>query len=231
MTEAGHPATVQERRRDYHDRIAGLRSMSVAIVAEAAGRVQAAVALLREGAQGTSAPGPGDQAVAIAGVAEVDAEVLALLALQAPVARDLRVILSSRDIAHLGELCIGLAQVLQTSASRPGNALADTMQETLRQIGGQGADLLRRANGAWVTLDGEQAHHVIQAAGGTRQLLQTFFAELASLTYVPVDAAMDLGRTIRALERLTDHAVEIADRVIFAATGAVSGSALDALSN
>jgi phosphate uptake regulator len=55
-------------------------------------------------------------------------------------------------------------------------------------------------------------------------------AELRSMAQaIVVDAAVALSRTVRAYERLTDHAVEIADRVLFAVNGSPPGLSLDAL--
>ena len=60
---------------------------------------------------------------------------------------------------------------------------------------------------------------VIDASEPARVLQRRFLAELLRLENVPVEAAVDLGMAARAYERLTDHAVEIAGRVVFAATG------------
>ena len=53
------------------------------------------------------------------------------------------------------------------------------------------------------------------ASAESRQLQRTFLAELLELRSIPVNAAVDLGMIARVYERLTDHAVEIASRVMF----------------
>ena len=56
-------------------------------------------------------------------------------------------------------------------------------------------------------------------------LQRRFLGELLDLDDVPIEAAVDLGMMARAYERLTDHAVDIAGRVVFAATGAPPSAA------
>jgi phosphate transport system protein len=156
-------------------------------------------------------------------VALVETDVLDLLALQSPVARDLRVILAARDIARAGELCLGLCRTLAARVGGAQDVLSPGLRDLIAEMGSETADLLRRANGAWTTLDEEQAGAVIVNAESCRQLQRAFLAELLELRLVPVDAAVDLGMTGRMYERVTDHAVEIVRRVLFVLTGVRPG--------
>ncbi len=79
--------------------------------------------------------------------------------------------------------------------------------------------LHRLAAAGWAVLDSRPALVAVDAAERSRGLQRRFLAELLDLDDVPIDAAVDLGMMARAYERLTDHAVEIAGRVVFAATG------------
>jgi phosphate transport system protein len=160
-----------------------------------------------------------ETAAASAPVDKVEAEVLDLLALESPVARDLRIILTSRDVAQIGELCLGLCATLANRASRAQEVLSGDLRIMVGEIGAQSADLLDQAHGAWSAIDDEAAGVVIERAQPARELRLQFFTELLGLGHVPVHAAVDLGLVVRVYERLTDHAVDIASRVIFAATG------------
>jgi phosphate transport system protein len=153
-------------------------------------------------------------------VAEVEAEVLALLALQAPVARDLRMILAGRDIAQIGELCLGLCRTLATRSGSARDVLSGELCGLISEIGNQTTGLLREANAAWSVLDVDLAHGLVVRAEESRHTQREFLAQLVGLRGVPVDAAVDLGMAVRVYERLTDHAIEIAGRVVFAVTGA-----------
>ena len=159
-------------------------------------------------------------------VAEVDVEVLRLLALQAPVARDLRLILAARDIAQIGDLCLGLDQTLAKRLGGARDVLSAPMRDMLFELGSATSRLLLQANGAWTTLDEEQADSVAVAARQCRLIQRRFLAALVRLPELPVDAAVDLGMVSRVYERLTDHSLEVAARVLFAANGTPAGHAI-----
>lgn len=215
-------APVRELRRGYHDRIADLRSRSTAIVADAAAATEEATAAILQWDPEAPIPAALDRADVAARVDEVEAEVLSLLALQSPVARDLRIILSAHDITHTGALCLGLARTLARRAAPACAVLPVAMRDQVGDLGRATSALLRQANGAWTTLDAEQAWAVDGPAETVRTLHRDFLSQLVGLSGVPVDIAVDLGLTGRAYERLTDHAIEIAARVLFA-TGVPSG--------
>lgn len=210
---------LRELRRVYHDRITALREQSLSVLRGAISGTEEAALALAEGAVsvGPAAAQRADQAAAV--VAAVDDEVVNLLALESPVARDLRVILAARDITQLALLCVGLARTL---ADRVGAAVrvADRdLQERLLQAGRSAAALLRLADAAWTTLDGATADQVLEEAGPARASQNDFFGALLAQAGLPTDAAVDLGLAARALDRLVDHAVEIAERTLFAASG------------
>jgi phosphate transport system protein len=210
---------MDELRRDYHDRIAALRVRTGRLVVAAADAIEhlTGAFLARDVDAGRALVAELDWAVKEP--TAVEEEVLDLLALQAPMARDLRVVLASLFIAQAADLCIGLARNLAGRVGSGDSVTTPTLRELSAEIGAQTVDLLRRANGAWTVLDEAQAVAVIQASGESRVLQRRFLAELLQLEHVPVEAAVDLGMEARAYERLTDHAVEIAGRVVFAATG------------
>lgn len=72
---------------------------------------------------------------------------------------------------------------------------------------------------AWVALDDDGAEAVVPAAEESRLLQSRLTAALLDLDGVPMDAALDLAIAARAFERLCDHSVEIAQRVLFAVRG------------
>lgn len=210
---------MDELRRGYHDRIAALRAGTVAMVGDAASSVENVTAALLE-----RDPDAGQLVVvgaveAAARMASVEREVVELLAQQAPVARDLRTILASLRIAQVAELCLGLSRTLARRVGRSDDVMTPVLRALAYGIGAATVGLLERAKGAWVALDEDQARAVLEEAEECRSLQRRFLAELFELSAVPVDAAVDLGMAARAYERLTDHAVEIAGRVVFAVTG------------
>ncbi len=221
----GVEVEVRELRRPYHDRIAELRAKTISILEDASHATEDATRALLEQDHAV-----GDRIAALAAatsrrVSDVDAEVLALLALQAPVARDLRIILASRDIAQTGDLCMGLCLTLGTRVEFARDVLSSDMRDTVSVIGTETAGLLLQANGAWTTLDEGQSLAVVASARKCRQTQRDFVAALVRLQGVPVEAAVDLGMAARVYERLTDHSLEVAARALFAISGVPASQA------
>lgn len=210
---------MDELRRAYHDRIAKLRDQTIALLRDASRSVGDVTAALVERDRAT-----GDVVVSGAvdspsRVAEVEAGVLDIIAQQAPVGRDLRVVLAALRIAQIADLCLGLSRTLGARVGRLEDVLTPELRSLATAIGEGTSTLLEDANGAWIVLDEDQAREVVAAAREARDLQRRFLAELLGLDGVPVDAAVDLGMAARVYERLTDHAIEIAGRVLFAVTG------------
>jgi phosphate transport system protein len=210
---------VQELRRGYHDRLYELREHSIAVVRGAAGAVEVATAALLECddalAETIAVAASGTAGV----VAEMDNSVFALLALQAPVARDLRLVLASRDVAQIGFLCMGLCRTLATKARAASSILSPHLRLLLERVGESTAVVLKVADTAWATLDRARADAVTIEAERSRGIQREFMTALLTLREVPVDAAVELGMASRAYERLTDHGLEIAAQVNFVARG------------
>jgi len=215
---------MDELRRAYHDRIGALRDRTRSLVVNAAGAVERVTAALLDNDAGSAAQLIDDLAAANDEPARIEEEVLDVLAREAPLGRDLRVVLASLFIGQTAGLCLGLVRTLASRVG-PGEAvLTPTLRTLACEIGAETAGLLGRAAGAWAVLGEQQGLGVIADADRSRLLQRRFLAELFGLSGVPVEAAVDLGMLARAYERLTDHAVSIAGRVVFAATGTPPGA-------
>lgn len=222
----GADGELRELRRAYHDSIAELRAKTISIVDNAGRATEHATEVLVDPDRTVANKIAVLVSETSAQVAEVDVEVLRLLALQAPVARDLRLILAARDIAQIGDLCLGLDQTLAKRLGGARDVLSAPMRDMLFELGSATSRLLLQANGAWTTLDEEQADSVAVAARQCRLIQRRFLAALVRLPELPVDAAVDLGMVSRVYERLTDHSLEVAARVLFAANGTPAGHAI-----
>jgi phosphate transport system protein len=210
---------MDELRRAYHDRLADLHASTVEVVDivvdGVAGVTQSflaqdldAAAVIEDLMRKTRAQRAG-----------VEAEVLDLLAQQAPVARDLRMVLAALRIAEVADLCLGLIIGVAQRVTCDRDVATPTLRAVLEQMGVETGGVLAQANAAWRVAEPDLSFAVAAAAADCRTLQRQFLAELIGLHDAPVDAAVDLGLVARAYERLTDHAEEIAERVRFAATG------------
>jgi len=205
---------VDELRKTYHDRIAALRKRTIEIVRDAADAVENVTASLLEGDLAGGHVVVTDAAAAAARVAAVESEVMDLLALQSPVARDLRLVLASWRIAQIAELCLGLARTLAGRIASAPEVMTPALRSLAYEIGAETVELLRKDNVAWTVLDADAARAVIAGADSSRDFQRRYLTELFGLRDISVEGAVDLGLTARAYERLTDHAVEIAERVL-----------------
>lgn len=219
MEPVNEDSQLRELRRTYHDRIAELRERSSSVLRCAiTGTENATTAFLADDPS-VLEPMRAGAAEAARVAAAVDDEVVAVLALESPVARDLRLILAARDVTQISLLCVGLALTLAARVGAAGRLADRDLHHHVGRVGTGTADLLRLAHASWATLDPGTAADVLVEADKTRAAQMEFFGALLALTGVPMDAALDLGLSSRAFDRLADHAVEIAERVLFAVHG------------
>jgi phosphate transport system protein len=218
-------------RQDLQEQIEGVRAKSIAVVSDAVQSTKDASEALANGDMTAETLTAIEAAAPTATVGEVEHEVLVLLALQGPVARDLRVILTARDVAQLGELCLGLCFTLARLAMGVQDILSDDLRSLISELGEKTALLLDRANDAWSAIDPDEAERVIASADEVRGILRRFWTTCHEVTVsgVPVQEAIDLGTVVRMYMRLTDHAVDIATRVLFAANGTPPSHSLRSL--
>ncbi|MEY4096267.1 MAG: PhoU-like phosphate uptake regulator [Acidobacteriota bacterium] len=149
---------------------------------------------------------------------EVDDRCFKLLALHQPMAADLRVIVAAvkinTDLERVGDLAVNIAEAgkryLQHAPVKP---LID-----IPRMGELAQKMLRDALDAFVRRDMPLAEAVL-AADDTLDALKTqIFREL--LTYMlqrpeTIEPALDLILISRHLERIGDHATNVAEDVIF----------------
>lgn len=160
---------------------------------------------------------------------EVNSECARLIALRAPIAGDLRTVLTVMKIAASLERCGDYAKnlakralVLGTMAQIPGAAGA--IRRMARQVG----LLLKDALDAFVTRDFGLAEEVRQRDHEVDQMYNALFREF--LTHMMEDnrnisACMHLHFIAKNIERVGDHATSIAEQVIYLATGSMPGDA------
>jgi phosphate transport system protein len=145
------------------------------------------------------------------------------IVLQAPVADDLRFLLSVLRIVPELERSHDLVVHIGLSAS---HLLEDDLSTRARglveRMGDLAADMWRQAADSWYQRDRSAARAVAERDEGLDELHASLIAELASgHTAVPV--AMEMALVARDYERLGAHAVNIARRVIYLAGSGVKG--------
>jgi phosphate transport system protein len=149
---------------------------------------------------------------------EIDSRCVKLLALHQPMAVDLRVILSAvkinTDLERVGDLAINIAEAARRYLSHPPvKELID-----IPRMADLAQRMLRDALDAFVSRDTGLAQRVLDADDGLDALKTQVFRELLNgMLQAPptIEPALDLILISRHLERIGDHATNIAEDVIF----------------
>ena len=149
---------------------------------------------------------------------EIDNRCFTLLALYQPMATDLRSIVAAvkinTDLERVGDLAVNIAVAARRyTAHPPVKKLVD-----IPQMGDIAQAMLRDALDSFVRRDTRLAHQVLNEDDRLDSLKTQVFREL--LTYMlddpaTVEPALDLILVSRHLERIGDHATNIAEDVIF----------------
>jgi len=154
---------------------------------------------------------------------EVDNVCLGLIAKNSPVAKDLRLILSiikiNTDLERMGDQSVNIAYIGREYLAREP---LPTQAAAIIRMGEIAGRMVKESLDCFVRGDVEHAKKVLLMDDEVDRLRNEIFAELkAHMKTSPTDveASLDLILVARNLERLGDHATNIAEDVIFAQTG------------
>lgn len=145
-----------------------------------------------------------------------------LLALQAPVAGDLRSVVSSiqivADVDRMGALALHVAKIARRR--HPQHALPEEVNGYFAEMGRLAVELGQSAQEVLVSRDPEKAARIREEDDAMDDLHRHLFTVLMDREWKHgVAAAVDITLLGRFYERFADHAVEVARRVIFQVTG------------
>ena len=150
----------------------------------------------------------------------VDEAVLRALALQAPVGSDLREVVASKmiaaDLERVGDLARNIAKSAIRLARRPETSLPDAMLRLARSS----QEMLRRALNAFSEVDAQLARAVLEqddAIDAAQDQIVLLGLETISRQPDSASQGVDLILVAKNLERVGDHATNIAEDVILMA--------------
>ena len=146
----------------------------------------------------------------------------ALLALQAPVAGDLRLVFGSfqnvADAERMGALTLHVAEIDRRRL--PQHGLPEEVEGYFTQMGRIAVDLGNSAKAVMLSRDPKQAAQISQEDDAMDQLQRQLFSAMMDKELKRgIATAVDVTLLGRFFERFADHAVAIGRRVVFAATG------------
>lgn len=155
---------------------------------------------------------------------EIDDAVVDLLALQQPVATDLRFILAAskinNDLERIGDHAVNIAQ----SAIKCAESAMLQSPPPISEMAEITQAMLRNAIDGFIRLDTALAHRVLESDDRIDDLNKRVAAELVEVMQRDpqrVNEALELIRVSRNLERVADLATNIAEEVIFTAEARV----------
>lgn len=151
-----------------------------------------------------------------------EATALRLLALQQPVASDLRTVVGSihiaADIDRMGALAVHVASI--SRLRHPDCALPEDVRVSFAEMGARAVQLARTAQEVLLSRDPDKAARLRDEDDAVDAEHRHLFTLLMDHKWQDgVCSAVDVALLGRYYERFADHAVEIGKRVVFEATG------------
>ena len=153
---------------------------------------------------------------------DIENRCLQLLLRQQPVARDLRAISAAMkmvtDLQRIGDQCANIAEI-SLLLSRQGGT---KVPQDIGTMSCKAGLMVRQAIGAYTGWDVETAHAVINLDDEVDELFQQIKSELieeVAENKDEADSSIDFIIIAKYLERVADHAVNIAQWAIFCVTG------------
>ncbi len=164
----------------------------------------------------------GDHEKIMTASARAEETAFVLLALQAPVAGDLRAIVSSiqivADVERMGALALHVAKIARRR--HPQHTLPEEVNGYFSEMGRVAVDLATSARDVLLSRDPEKARQMREDDDAMDDLHRHLFSVMMDREWKHgVAAAVDVTLLGRFYERFADHAVEISRRVIFQVTG------------
>src|ERR687886_675173 len=211
--------------RHFHDQLDALKQRLLEMSERAEALVDLSVeALLKQDEGNAAAVLAGDRTLDDLEV-EIEHGAIGLLALQQPMARDLRFIISaikvSSDLERVGDHAVNIAQSAQRlSRMRPTTEI--TPDPEIEEMARRARQMLGDALNAFVRADGAAGRAVCKADDQVDALHDSLFRIL--VTHMMEDprtisAALELFLVSRNLERIADLATNIGEDAVYLAEG------------
>jgi phosphate transport system protein len=154
--------------------------------------------------------------------AQAESDAVTLLALQAPVATDLRAVVSSlrnvTDVDRMGALALHVAKTARRR--HPSHAIPDDVNAYFAEMGRIAVNIGHDAKDVVLSGNPDKAAQLDNDDDAMDELHRQLFTIVLDRQWPhPVATAVDVTLLSRYYERFADHAVTVGRRVIFQATG------------
>ena len=153
---------------------------------------------------------------------QIDEKVTSLIVREQPVARDMRLVVSaikiSTDLERMGDLAVHIAERSLSLMTQP--ALPETVN--FGEIANLVESMVLGSLDSFVKRDPQNARTILEtddAVDKARKAIQHQLTDLMQRDTATIYRALDYLIIARSLERIADHATNIAEDVIFLAQG------------
>jgi phosphate transport system protein len=152
----------------------------------------------------------------------IEDESFEILARQAPVAGDLRMLVASlrmvADLERMGDLSVHVAKVARLRY--PTKAVPEVLEPVIADMAATADEMIGAAADIVANRDVHAAQELEQADDEMDRLRRSMFRVLLSDDWSEgVEPAIDMALLGRYYERIGDHAVSMARRIVFLVTG------------
>lgn len=209
-------------RRVYREQLAGLCAQLGQMCGLAVSAMERATQALLEADLSLAEQVIADHERIVALNRRTEETALRILALQQPVASELRTVVGSihvaADIDRMGALAVHVAGI--SRLRHPDCALPDDVRASFAEMGARAVQLARTAQEVLLSRDPDKAARLRDEDDAVDAEHRHLFTLLIDHKWQDgVCSAVDVALLGRYYERFADHAVEIGRRVVFEATG------------
>lgn len=214
---------MEELRKGFHHEVAEVREALARLAASVIEEIPRATAVLLDGdLEGADYLIRSDDDIDTRSL-ELEERCYHLIALQAPVARDLRelvaVVKMIGELERSADLCVNIAKAARRIYGHP---LDPKLRGLIAQMGDQARQLFEAALDAFVENDAAKAAAIDDMDSFLDQLQRDFIQaimEAHANGRIDLPVAVQLAVVARFFERIGDHAVNMGERVGYIATG------------
>lgn len=216
---------MDELRRGFHTDLAEAKNELVRLAAQVTETIPRATAVLLDGdLQAAEQVIAGDADIDALAV-EVEEHCIQILALQAPVAGDLRQVLALlKMIAEVERSADLAANVCKVARRIYGHDLDPKIRGVIARMGEQAQAIFDAALEAFRESDGAKAAALDDMDAYLDALQKQFISaifESQAQGHIDLQVAVQLAMVARFYERIGDHAVNMGERVLYITTGKV----------
>jgi phosphate transport system protein len=214
-------------REAYHDRLGELADHLADMCGMVATAMERATQALLKADLGLAEQVISDDVKVDAARSAYEEEAYALLALQAPVATDLRTVLAvihaAESLERMGDLALHVAKAARRRHPNP--VLPEEVLPFFTQMGELAVDLARKTEQVIRSQDVVAARAMEDEDDEMDNLHRHLFTIIMDKAWPHgVASAVDVTLLGRFYERFADHAVSVAKRTVFVVTGRMPGS-------